>query len=272
MGATVTGIVKDVQLLSGQTIMRSASMNETVINGTTVLTGSDSRAELTFNDQTVARLAASTIFNFKNGTQELNLSDGAVLLQVPKSAKRAKIQATGVAAAIAGTTGVFEYHPGVYKFLVLEGTARLYRPHHLGDSILIRPGQLVIGNPKETLAQPVDFDIGRFVKTSRFIIDFPPLRSEQLLARESQKQQRQKSKKTLIDTNLVIFGSGTVVSLVAPSQMRTITLPPAAPSTPLSTASSGSADLGTIETFSQPQATEPSTPTTQPNSIQKDPV
>jgi hypothetical protein len=60
----------------------------------------------------------------------------------------------------------------------------------------------------------VDFDIARFVKTSRFIVGLPPLHSEKLIAAESQKQQREKSNKTLIDTNLVIFGGGTRVSLL----------------------------------------------------------
>ena len=77
--------------------------------------------------------------------QAVNLVDGAVLLQVPKGVNGAKIHAPGVTAVISGTTGMFEYHPGVYKFLVLEGTGRLYRPGHLGDSLLVRAGQLVIG-------------------------------------------------------------------------------------------------------------------------------
>jgi hypothetical protein len=73
---------------------------------------------------------------------------------------------------------------------------------------------MVIGNPDATVSDPVDVDIGRFITTSRFITDFPPLRSEKSILAEGQKQQREKSRKTLIDTNLVIFGGGTLVSLV----------------------------------------------------------
>lgn len=260
--ATVTQIVKDVQLLSGQATLRPASLNENVGEGTTVLTGGDSRAEVTFKDQTVARLGASSIFSFKNGTRDLNLAEGAVLLQVPKSVKGAKIHAPGVTAAITGTTGLFEYHPGVYKFLVLDGTGRLYRPGHLGDSVLVRSGQMVFGKPNAAVSDPVDFDIGRFVKTSRFIIDFPPLRSETLMAFESRKQQQQKSKKILIDTNLVIFGGGTLVSLVDPRQVGAIGGGTPATPTPMSSATSASADLGTIETSSRPAPSPASTATT----------
>jgi hypothetical protein len=104
---------------------------------------------------------------------------------------------------------------------VLEGTGRLYRPGHLGDSVLVSAGQLVIGNPSAAVSDPVDFDIARFVKTSRFITDFSPLRSEKLILAESDKQQREKSKKSLIETNLVIFGGGTRVSLVGQAPATT---------------------------------------------------
>jgi hypothetical protein len=103
----------------------------------------------------------------------------------------------------------------------LEGTGRLYRPGHVGDSVLVGPGQLVMGNPNAAVSDPADFDIARFVKTSRFIVDLPSLRSEKLLAAESQKQQQEKSKKTLIDTNLVIFGGGTRVSVLGQAQANT---------------------------------------------------
>jgi hypothetical protein len=164
------------------------------------------------------RLAANTSFSFKNGTHDLNLTEGAVLIQSPKAANGATIHAATVAAAITATTTMLEYRPGVYKFLVLEGTGRLYRPGHLGDSVLVEPGQLVMGNPSAAVSDPVDFDIARFVKTSRFIADFAPLRSDKQIASERQKQQQEKSKKTLIDTNLVIFGGGTRVSVLGQAQ------------------------------------------------------
>jgi hypothetical protein len=197
-----------------------------------VRTGKDSHAELTFSDETIVRLAANTAFSFKNGTHDLNLGEGAALVQTPKSANGATIHAAGAAAAITGTTVMIEYQPGVCKFLVLEGTGRLYRPGHLGDSVLVGPGQLVIGNPNSAVSDPVNFDIGRFVKTSRFIVGLPPLRSEKLIAAENQKQRREKSKKTLIDTDLVIFGGGTRVSLVGQAQTNAAGQATAAPATP----------------------------------------
>ena len=200
-------------------------------------TGKDAHAELTFSDQTVVRLAANTAFSFKNGTHDLSLGEGAALVQAPSSANGATIHAASITAAITATTVMIEYQPGVCKFLVLEGTGRLYRLAHLGDSVLVHAGQMVIGNPNAAVSDPVDFDIARFVKTSRFIVGLPPLRSEKLIAAESQKQQREKSKKTLIDTNLVIFGGGTRVSLVGQAQTNAARRTTAAATTPRPTPS-----------------------------------
>ena len=230
--ARVTRVKNQVQLGNSKNIARSASVNDIVREQTIVRTGNGSRGEVTFSDETVVRLAAHTVFDFNQGTRGLNLGEGAVLIQAPKEANGAKIRAGSVAAAVADTTVMIEYHPGFYKFLVLEGTARIYRPGHLGDSVLVSPGQMVFGNPESALSDPVDVDIERFMKTSRFITDFLPLRSVKSIAAESQKQQHQKSTKNLVDTNLVIFGGGTQVSVTDQGQTDTADHKTAALATP----------------------------------------
>ena len=119
---------------------------------------------------------------------------------------------------------MLEYHPGMCKFVVLAGTSRLYRPGHFGDSVLVGPGQMVIGNPNDPVSDPVDFDIGRFVKTSRFMVGLPPLPSAPLIASEARQQQREISNKTLVETNMVIYGGGTLVSLVNPPNPSAATI------------------------------------------------
>jgi FecR protein len=229
--ARVARASNDVQLLRPMRVPQRASGSDIVHQETVVRTGKDSHGELVFSDETVVRLAANTAFDFKNGTRSLNLAEGAALVQAPKSASGATIHAASFAAAITGTTTMIEYHPGVCKFLVLEGTGRLYRPGHVGDSVLVGPGQMVIGNPSAAVSDPVNFDIGRFVKTSRFFVALPPLGSKSSIAFEAQKQQREKSKKTLIETNLVIFGGGTRVSLVrqTPAVTRPVPKPSSEP-------------------------------------------
>ena len=219
--ARITRVKNHVQLADSSNAARRASVNDIVHEEAVVRTGNGSRAELGFSDETVVRLAAHTAFDFNRGTRGLNLRYGAVLVQAPKEANGVTIHAGSVTAAVAGTTVMIEYHPGFYKFLVLEGIARSYRPGHLGDSVLVRGGQMLFGNPEAALSDPVDVDIDRFMKTSGFVADFPPLHSEKSIVAESQKQQREKSNKTLVDTNLVIFGGGTQVSVVGQEQADT---------------------------------------------------
>ena len=260
--ATITRLINNVQLRPGQEAPRAAVLSDNVPDGTTVATGMDSRTELTFTDQTSARLSANTIFSFNKGTRNLDLAEGAMLLRVPKGVGSAKITTGAVTAAINGTTVIVECHPHAYlKFISLEGTARLYLKRRWGESVLVRPGQILITNPDaKSLPDPVDVDLARLLKTSLLVIDFPPLGSQNLIAKESEKQQSAKSKRSLIDTNLVIFGKGTVVSLTNPAQMTAASHPIAASVTPGSEAIPSSTDLGTIETSPNPEPTPPGLP------------
>src|SRR4029077_10460546 len=260
--ATITRLINNVQLRPGQEAPRAAVLSDNVPDGTTVATGMDSRTELTFTDQTSARLSANTIFSFNKGTRNLDLAEGGMLLRVPKGVGSAKITTGAVTAAINGTTVIVECHPHTYlKFISLEGTARLYLKRRWGESVLVRPGQILITNPDaKSLPDPVDVDLARLLKTSLLVIDFPPLGSQNLIAKESEKQQSAKSKRSLIDTNLVIFGKGTVVSLTNPAQMTAASHPIAASVTPESEAIPSSTDLGTIERPPNPEPTPPGLP------------
>jgi FecR protein len=224
--ARVTQVVKDVKLLPTGAAARPAAVSDEVRNGTAVRTGVDSRSELKFTDQTLARLGANTIFTFTEGTRNLNLQDGAMLLRVPKGAGGAKINSSAVTAAITGTTVMLETHAvtkknknSYYKFIVLEGTARLYLPGHLGESTLVKAGQMIIMRPdSKTIPEPVDVDIGKIMQSSLLITGFSaPLGSENLITYQQLKQNEQKSSGQLSETNLVIYGAGTNVVLADPN-------------------------------------------------------
>jgi FecR protein len=191
-----------------------------------VRTGVDSRSELEFTDQTLARLGANTLFSFSEGTRNLNLQDGAMLLRVPKGAGGAKINSSAVTAAITGTTVMVETHAvtkknknSYYNFIVLEGTARLYLPGRLGESTLVKAGQMIIMRAdSKTIPEPVDVDIGKITQSSLLVIGFStPLGSEALIAFEKTKQNEQKSSGQLYETNLMIYGGGTNVVLADPN-------------------------------------------------------
>ncbi|HEX8898105.1 MAG TPA: FecR domain-containing protein, partial [Chthoniobacterales bacterium] len=244
--ARVTQVVKDVKILPAQAAPQPATTNDTVRGDTAVRTGVESRAELTFGDLTIARLGANTIFSFNEGSRTVDLANGAILLRVPKNSAGTKIQTAAVTAAITGTTVIAEYHPKSYaKYLVLEGTMRIYLRGVLGESLLLHAGQMMILNPNaKRLPEAVDFDLERLLRTSLFIQGFRPLPSVPLLTEVQQEQLELKAAGELIDTNLVIFGRGTLVTLTDPHSSDVIDRKTAAVTPPIPKATATPSKIG----------------------------
>src|SRR5438270_12146781 len=86
--ARVSQVIQDVRLLEAHAAPHAAAVNDKVIQGSAVRTGTESRAELTFNDLTITRLGANTIFSFTAGARQAELTQGAILLQVPPTPPR----------------------------------------------------------------------------------------------------------------------------------------------------------------------------------------
>src|SRR5205807_1834947 len=213
--ARVTQIIRDVKLLPNAASARPAVVNDQIHDGTAVRTGIESRTELMFPDATLARLGSNTIFSFTEGTRNLELKDGAMLLRVPKNAGGAKINTAAVTAAITGTTAMLEFHKNSYvKFIVLEGTGRIFLPRHLGESVLVHAGQMLIAKPDaKNLPNPVDVDIRQIRKTSRLIRGFGKMGSENLIAQTEAAQDEERAEGELYETNLAIYGGGTSIIL-----------------------------------------------------------
>ncbi|HYY14675.1 MAG TPA: FecR domain-containing protein [Chthoniobacterales bacterium] len=119
--ARVTRIIRDVNLLPSEAKPRSASLNDQVREGTAVRTGDESKSELTFLDLTITRLGANSIFSFNKAGRDVDLTNGSILLRVPKDSGGATIRTSGVTAGIAGTTVILESpRSGRNKLIVLE--------------------------------------------------------------------------------------------------------------------------------------------------------
>ena len=82
---------------------------------------------------------------------------------------------------------------------------------------------MLIVNPNgKGLPDPVEVDLERLMKTSLLINGFPPLPSSNLITRAINSQDAKINEGDLIETNLVIFGGGTIVSLLDPTYSNTI--------------------------------------------------
>src|SRR3977135_4430920 len=97
-----------------------------------------------------------------------------MLLQGPKGLGGATLHTAAVTADIIGKTIMMEYIPSQYiKVLVLEGSLRLSRNGTSGDSVVLRPGKMVIMRPDaKRIPEPVDVGLEHIVKTST-LVNFP---------------------------------------------------------------------------------------------------
>src|SRR5256884_1217022 len=172
--AQVSQVIQDVRLLEAHGAPRPAVVNAKVTQGMGVRTGVESRAELTFTDLTLTRLGANTIFSFKQGARELDLTSGAVLLEVPPKAPAVKISTSAVTAAVTGGTALFSTGPPT-KFMVLEGIGTFYPTGHPERAATLNGGEMMTMTANGHMTKPEKFDVKLVLKTSRLIKDFPPL-------------------------------------------------------------------------------------------------
>ena len=158
--ARVTQVVQDVKVVPTGAAARSATVNETVHQGSAVQTGTQSRSELTFKDQTITRLGENTIFTVGQGARTVELGSGQFLLYVPKKAGGAKVKMGSVTAAITGTTVIGHVYPsGIVDFTVLEGSACMHLDKW-GQAMYVSAGQRVTYDPMlQRFDNPVDVDI-----------------------------------------------------------------------------------------------------------------
>jgi hypothetical protein len=172
--ARVSQVIQDVRLLEARGAPRPAVVNDNVTLGMGVRTGVESRAELTFSDLTITRIGASTIFSFTRGTREVELTSGAVLLEVPPKAAPVKVNTAVVTAAVTGGTALLATGPPI-KFMVLEGIGTFYPAGHPEKAVTVHGGEMTMMTADGHTTKPEKFDVKLVMETSRLILDFPPL-------------------------------------------------------------------------------------------------
>jgi len=183
--AKVTQVIQEVKVVPSGAAARPAAVNETVRRGNAVQTGTQSRSELTFRDETITRLGEKTIYNIGGG-RTIDMGSGQFLLYVPKNKGGAKVKMGPVTAAITGTTVLGNVFPsGIVEFTVLEGSACI-SVDRMGQTLLVMPGQMVVYDPiSMRLEDPVEVDLQQEL-SSPLIRDFRQLPSAPLIQDEIQ--------------------------------------------------------------------------------------
>ncbi|HEY8901044.1 MAG TPA: FecR family protein [Chthoniobacterales bacterium] len=245
--AAVTRVYNKVDILAPERPAVPARVGDGISGKTAVQTGNQARAELEFNDQTIARLGANSVFSFEKGTRDLNLDEGAILLEVPKNAGGATINTAAVTAAVTGTTVMIETRKtggpkskGLVKFIVLEGTMRLKLKGRPGESVLMTAGQILTVSPGDlVLPEPQIVDVARLTKTSGLMSkQFSELKNQPFIFQTEKTQHLLKTKGKLITVNYGLYGKKKnpglqLVNTSALASLRTdadgVSSPPAKP-------------------------------------------
>ncbi len=185
--ARVSRVIQDVRLLQANAAPRPAALNDDVKQGSAVRTGNESRAELTFTDQTITRIGQNSVFSVKGGTREVSLDSGAMLLQVPHGGEPAQIRTAAVTASISGGTGLINANPGYpTKLLVMEGVGKL-RSTKTGHCEEAHGGEMIM-DLNGQITKPEKFNAKLVFTTSHLLIDFPPLANEFLFLQVFEEQ------------------------------------------------------------------------------------
>jgi len=200
--ARVTEAIHDVRLLTTQTAGRPATVNDTVREGTAVRTGTDSRAELTFVDQTLTRLGANTVFSFGAGARTYNLGSGAILMSAPKESGTVKITTSVATCAVSGFTMISEYHSNTWnKVLMLNGDGYVSLKKNPGDKRHMHSSEILVFRPDATvLPQPQQFDMCNLISDGLLVTGFSRKLPEwPALVNICERQRSQPPTKKLID-------------------------------------------------------------------------
>lgn len=169
--AEVTKVINDVRLFKPSAAAQKAKVGDVVNGKTSLQTGRRSRSELRFEDNTITRIGSNSIFSFDQGSRDLRLEQGTILLNVPRRAGGARIRTATVTAAITGTTIMMEYFAGKWvKIIVLEGTLDAWLRAAQGDEPVkttIRAGEiLILRADADRIPPPVKIDLKRLIQTS----------------------------------------------------------------------------------------------------------
>jgi len=170
--ASVTEAVNSVSYQTSEKSEQKPASTGTIIHPDNVVrTGVKSRAELKFNDNTVTRMGANSVFTFDAQSQKLNLEQGSMLFSKPKDASTFQITTPAATCAISGTSGFLQYLPGGHGGLIfglIEGHTSLVIG---GTTYNLTGGNMLVISPDGTV-HIVAFDIAAFLHNAGLITKF----------------------------------------------------------------------------------------------------
>lgn len=206
--AIVTEVVNQVERVDPSTLQGQSVAPDAVLNAPDLLrTGRRSRAQLTAEDGTVARVGANTVFSFEQDSRTINLQQGSILFNSPSGQGGGNIVTNAASASVLGTTIIVAAtNNGGFKVLVMEGSAQVTFPN--GVTQTLSPGQMSFVLPGGQPGPVVNFDLAKQTEGSDLLNGFSvTLPSNEIIQLSVQNQQREIEAGNLVETGLVVIGA-----------------------------------------------------------------
>lgn len=170
--ADIESVLNRVELLrSGQT-PQMARTSDFLGTGDRLRTASSSRAELRFNDGSLARIGERATFHFVPNTRNFRLTNGTVLLLIPPQQGRTTIQTPNAVTGIQGSALVVRYLSDRNMSIIMALTDNLAGPMTVATANGSQEKSLKAGQIALVSAQGIqiaEFDLRSFYNTSDLV-------------------------------------------------------------------------------------------------------
>jgi FecR protein len=165
--ATVASFRNQVNLMPRNQRARPVKVADQMKPGDGLATARSARADLRFNDGSLARIGQQVVFRFTVGNRNLALSNGTLLLLIPPGQGKTQVNTPNAVTGIQGSALFIRYDPVTDATSVgaLTDSGIKVWNRDQTESRTLKAGQLLVVT-QGPLRDPVNFDLQTFYQTS----------------------------------------------------------------------------------------------------------
>ena len=167
--ADIQALLRQVRLQPKNQSPRPAQVRERMTPGDALSTARSSRADLRFNDGSLARVGELALFRFFPNTRRFNLSNGTALLIIPPGRGTTNVTTPNVSAGIRGSALFVRVDKQTNTTIVgaLTNSGITVTDNGTNRIVELKAGQLAVVDPKGL--RLFDFDLTTFYQTSDLV-------------------------------------------------------------------------------------------------------
>lgn len=167
--ADIQSLLRQVRLQPQNRSPHPAQVRERMTPGDALSTARSSRADLRFNDGSLARVGELALFRFFPNTRRFNLSNGTALLLIPPGRGTTNVTTPNVSAGIRGSALFVRVDQQTNTTIVgaLTNSGITVTDNGTNRIVELKAGQLAVVDPKGL--RLFDFDLTTFYQTSDLV-------------------------------------------------------------------------------------------------------